>query len=46
MSAAEQKQPKPAVDEDLRRATIEVLRERGFSGLTLERVAEVGGRAR
>jgi AcrR family transcriptional regulator len=34
------------VDEGLRRATIEVLRERGFSGLTLERVAEVGGRAR
>src|SRR4029077_3752945 len=36
----------PAVDEDLRRATIEVLRERGFAGLTLERVAEVAGRAR
>jgi AcrR family transcriptional regulator len=35
-----------AVDEGLRRATIEVLRERGFAGLTLERVAEVGGRAR
>jgi AcrR family transcriptional regulator len=34
------------VDEGLRQATIEVLRERGFSGLTLERVAEVGGRAR
>jgi AcrR family transcriptional regulator len=34
------------VDEVLRSATIEVLRERGFSGLTLERVAEVGGRAR
>lgn len=34
------------VDEALRRATIEVLRERGFSGLTLERVAEVAGRAR
>ena len=44
MGAASQKQP--AVDEELRRATIRVLRERGFSGLTLERVAEVGGRAR
>jgi AcrR family transcriptional regulator len=36
----------PAVSEELRRATIEVLRERGFDGLTLERVAEVAGRAR
>jgi AcrR family transcriptional regulator len=35
-----------SVDEGLRRATISVLRERGFSGLTLERVAEVAGRAR
>src|SRR5437016_12022496 len=34
------------VDSELRRATIEVLRERGFAGLTLERVAEVAGRAR
>lgn len=34
------------VDDELRKATIDVLRERGFSGLTLERVAEVGGRAR
>jgi AcrR family transcriptional regulator len=34
------------IDEDLRRATIDVLRERSFSGLTLERVAEVAGRAR
>ena len=34
------------VDKELRRATIEVLRERGFQGLTLERVAEVAGRAR
>ena len=39
-------EPQPAVDEELRRATIDVLRERGFSGLTLERVAELGGRAR
>ena len=36
----------PAFDEQLRRATIEVLHERGFAGLTLERVAEVAGRAR
>src|SRR5262249_17386314 len=36
----------PVVDAVLRRATIEVLSERGFSGLTLERVAEVAGRAR
>jgi AcrR family transcriptional regulator len=36
----------PVVDDALRRATIEVLRERGFSGLTLERVAEAAGRAR
>jgi AcrR family transcriptional regulator len=34
------------VDEALRAATIAVLRERGFRGLTLERVAEVAGRAR
>jgi AcrR family transcriptional regulator len=36
----------PVVGEALRQATIEVLRERGFGGLTLERVAEVAGRAR
>jgi AcrR family transcriptional regulator len=47
MNAASPKQAAaPSVDEGLRRATIDVLRERGFSGLTLERVAEVGGRAR
>jgi AcrR family transcriptional regulator len=46
MSASLRKQTSSAVDEDLRRATIDVLRERGFSGLTLERVAEVAGRAR
>jgi AcrR family transcriptional regulator len=34
------------VNEELRLATIEVLRERGFEGLTLERVAEVAGRSR
>lgn len=36
----------PKVSQELRRATIEVLGERGFDGLTLERVAEVAGRAR
>jgi AcrR family transcriptional regulator len=36
----------PTVDAALRSATITVLRERGWSGLTLERVAEVAGRAR
>jgi AcrR family transcriptional regulator len=36
----------PVVGEELRRATIDVLRERGFGGLTLERVAEVAGVAR
>lgn len=36
----------PEVGDELRRATIEVLRERGFAGMTLERVAEVAGRAR
>jgi AcrR family transcriptional regulator len=35
-----------AVDAELREATISVLRERGWDGLTLERVAEVAGRAR
>lgn len=34
------------LDDDLRRATVTVLGERGFHGLTLERVAEVAGRAR
>lgn len=34
------------VSEELRRATIDVLRERGFGGLTLERVAERAGHAR
>ena len=37
---------RPAIDDDLRRATIEVLSERGWDGLTLERVSEVAGRAR
>src|SRR2546423_11783954 len=34
------------VDERLRDATISVLHERGWDGLTLERVAQVAGRAR
>src|SRR3954447_2067127 len=34
------------VDARLREATIAVLHERGWDGLTLERVAEVAGRAR
>ena len=37
---------KHEVGEELRHATIEVLRERGFAGLTLERVAELAGVAR
>ena len=36
----------PVVDDELREATISVLRERGWEGLTLERVAEAAGRAR
>jgi AcrR family transcriptional regulator len=36
----------PTVDDELRRATIAVLRERGWDGLTLERVAAAAGRAR
>src|SRR6266576_1101505 len=34
------------MDDDLQQATIAVLRERGWDGLTLERVAEVAGRSR
>ena len=37
---------RPPINEELRRATIDVLRERGWEGLTLERIAEVTGRAR
>lgn len=46
MAASASKQAPVVLDRELRSATIEVLRERGFSGLTLERVAEVAGRAR
>lgn len=45
MTAPRKKQT-PPVDDGLRQATIAVLRERGFAGLTLERVAEVAGKAR
>ena len=46
MSGSESVHVVPVVDEQLRRATLAVLRERGWDGLTLERVAEVAGRAR
>jgi AcrR family transcriptional regulator len=36
----------PVLDPELHRATIAVLSERGWNGLTLERVAEAAGRAR
>ena len=36
----------PVLDAELHRATIAVLSERGWNGLTLERVAEAAGRAR
>ena len=36
----------PVIDGALRAATIHVLREQGWDGLTLERVAEAAGRAR
>ena len=39
-------EPPATVDEGLRRATIDVLRARGWEGLTLERVAAASGRAR
>jgi AcrR family transcriptional regulator len=45
-SATVRKPKRPRVDEELHRATISVLRERGWDGLTLERVAEAAGRAR
>jgi AcrR family transcriptional regulator len=39
-------QDSPVVSQELHEATIAVLRERGWDGLTLERVAEAAGRAR
>ena len=41
-----QKRKRLLVDEELHRATIAVLREQGWEGLTLERVAQASGRAR
>ena len=46
MSETVVEQNVPVVSDQLRLAAIEVLRERGFAGLTLERVAEVAGHAR
>jgi AcrR family transcriptional regulator len=46
MSRPEATQDRIVVDENLRRATIAVLREQGWQGLTLERVAHAAGRAR
>jgi AcrR family transcriptional regulator len=45
-SAPLRKEGSSRIDEELRLATISVLREQGWSGLTLERVAQVAGRAR
>ena len=41
-----QNRKRPRVDGELHRATIAVLREQGWEGLTLERVAQASGRAR
>jgi AcrR family transcriptional regulator len=46
MSAADSVQNGPVVSRELHEATIAVLREWGWDGLTLERVAEAAGRAR
>jgi AcrR family transcriptional regulator len=46
MSETIEKQSRIDVDQELQQATIAVLRERGWDGLTLERVAEAAGRAR
>jgi AcrR family transcriptional regulator len=46
MAEASAMQKRPRVDAELQQATIAVLRERGWGGLTLERVAEEAGRAR
>src|SRR5881227_2223410 len=46
MSEPAAMQAGPSVDPSLHSATISVLRERGWEGLTLERVAEAAGRAR
>ncbi len=46
MSESVEMQDSPTVSQQLHEATIAVLRERGWDGLTLERVAEAAGRAR
>jgi AcrR family transcriptional regulator len=46
MSEAKAMRSSPAVSRQLHEATITVLREHGWEGLTLERVAEASGRAR
>ena len=46
MNEAKTVHSRPVVDGELHRATIAVLREHGWDGLTLERVAEAAGRAR
>ena len=46
MVEAEKKQSRIVVDDGLQRATIAVLCEQGWDGLTLERVAQAAGRAR
>jgi len=45
-SSPEQRRQHVRVDGELHRATIAVLREQGWDGLTLERVAQASGRAR
>jgi AcrR family transcriptional regulator len=45
-SSLVQERRRPRVDAELHRATIAVLREQGWEGLTLERVAQASGRAR
>jgi AcrR family transcriptional regulator len=46
MNEAKAMRSRPAVSRQLHEATITVLREHGWEGLTLERVAEAAGRAR
>ena len=46
MSKTNKMRSRSTVDEELQRATIAVLREQGWEGLTLERVAQAAGRAR
>ena len=46
MDESQTVQRRPTVDEGLHQATIAVLREHGWEGMTLERVAGAAGRAR